>query len=172
LGFRREKHSGLIEIRHTKATGIGTKIKFYKEEEEKGENLSKKDMASFVIGSDSFALVNDFMATPLVKYKTDFAKVLDTGAINLYVHIRKARQSGNSGAAYYAIYLEEYLIRKNASNDYFCIRGKKTLRDIFLPMIENCPELHNSVSSMKPKDAIEQLPALVKEYNEYKKTNP
>ena len=39
-------------------------------------------------------------------------------------------------------------------------------------MIEDYTELHKSVSLMKPKDAIEQLPALVREYNKYKKANP
>ncbi len=172
------KQIGLFEIDHTKSAGVGTKIKFYADGSDKPEKLNKKHMTSFVMGSDSFALIHNFRVTPIIKYISDFAEVVDTGAIHLYLHKRKAQQSGSTGmnsgfgTAYYSIYLEDYIIRKNNSQEYICISSKKTLEDVFLPMIEDYTELHKSVSLMKPKDAIEQLPALVREYNKYKKANP
>lgn len=172
------KQTGLFEIDHTKSAGIGTKIKFYTEGSDKPEKLNKKHMTSFVMGSDSFALIHNFRVTPIIKYISDFAEVVDTGAIHLYLHKRKAQQSGSTGmnsgygTAYYSVYLEDYIIRKNNSQEYICITSKKTLEDVFLRMIEDYTELHELVSLMKPKDAIEQLPAFVRKYNEYKKANP
>ena len=105
------KHNGSIEIKYTKPAGIGTKIKFFVEDN-KVEKLDKRDMSSFVIGPDSFALVTNFLVTPLIKYKSDFAKVLDTGAIHLYLHKRTAQQSGSKtmgaggGTTYYSRLLE------------------------------------------------------------------
>ena len=171
-----KKHTGLIEVNYTRPSRIGTKIKFYVGDN-KVERLNKKDMSSFIIAPDSFALVTNFLVTPLIKYNSDFAKVLDTGAIHLYLHKRRAQQTGggptgSSGRTHYAIFLEEYLIREKGSSYYSCIRSKKTLQDIFLPIIADYSELYKSVITMKPKDAIELLPKFVKEYNQYKRENP
>ena len=93
-------------------------------------------------------MIHDFTTTPVINYTSDFAEISDTGAVHLYLHKRKAQQTGSTGAnsgfgtTYHSTCLEEQIVIKNNSTDYLCIRSKRTLEDAFLPIIEDYPELH------------------------------
>lgn len=96
--------------------GVGTTIKFL-EGGKKKQKLTKEQVKSFVMGKDSFALIQNFSPSNLAYYGADFAKVVKVGAINLYLHTRIVTQSTGSygagiGGVSANILTETYVVKK------------------------------------------------------------
>jgi len=93
------KISGLIEFHRATFSVFGSKksnIRFKENEEAKLVKLTADDISSFVIGSDSFSIVyNIKINSASGEYARDFAKVIMTGRVNLFVHM-SASSDGRS----------------------------------------------------------------------------
>ena len=162
------KNAGTFEMYHSKPTGIGTFLKYYNNysTDKKPLKLTKKNIESFVLGVDSFALIRNFLVTPTIKYLYDFAQVVEIGKINLYLHKRKSQQSGQGGSGtHFSIYYKESIIQDSGTNPNKCIRGKKTVAKFLLPLIKNNNQLFSRVTSLTKDEVLEQLPEIIKKYN-------
>ena len=138
------------------------------------KKLTKEQVKSFVMGKDSFALIQNFSPSNLAYYGADFAKVVKVGAINLYLHTRRVTQSTGSygagiGGVSANILTETYVVKKNGSYSYIAIFSKKSFTYSFLPVIADFPILHTKASAMKPRNGLSSLWSLIREYNDFKK---
>ncbi|MFT5666198.1 MAG: hypothetical protein ACI9DK_000376 [Vicingaceae bacterium] len=170
--FQGNKHEGKLQVYCTTQMGAGTTIKFL-ETGNKKQKLTKKQVKSFVMGSDSFALIQNFSPSKLAYYSADFAKVVKVGAINLYLHKRRVTQSTGyygtgMGTGFANILTETYVVRKNGRYSYIAIFNKKSFTDSFLPLIADFPVLHAKASAMKPRKRLSSLWSLIREYNDFK----
>jgi hypothetical protein len=114
--FQGNKHVGNIQVYCSTQMGVGTTIKFL-EGGKKKQKLTKEQVKSFVMGKDSFALIQNFSPSNLAYYGADFAKVVKVGAINLYLHTRIVTQSTGSygagiGGVSANILTETYVVKK------------------------------------------------------------
>ena len=174
--FQGNKHVGKLQVYCTTQMRAGSTIKF-SEDGKKKQKLTKNQVKSFLIGQDSFALIQNFSPSKLAYYSTDFAKVIKVGAINLYVHTRRVTQSTGyygvgMGVSSANILTENYVVRKSGNSSYIAIFNKKSFTKYFLPLIADFPLLHSKATTMKPREGLSSLWLLINEYNEFKKGNP
>ncbi|MBC8112718.1 MAG: hypothetical protein H7Y04_16840, partial [Verrucomicrobia bacterium] len=99
--YEGQKIEGLIK--HNFQARMSSKpdnsISFKKNESSKKILLTTKEIKSFVINKDSFALIKDFEINSVAYYKEDFAKVVKIGSITLYAHY----STGGSGMTYFEL---------------------------------------------------------------------
>jgi len=82
-----QKVEGLVE--HVYQARFGKTpdnyIMFRPEKGAKKTKLTTKDIQSFAIGKDSFVVIKNFELNSMAKYNEDFARVIKSGKINLYL---------------------------------------------------------------------------------------
>jgi hypothetical protein len=61
-------------------------ILFKANQDDKKKHLTVVDVKAFVIGKDSFAIIKSFSVSSERYCARDFAKVIETGTLNLYLH--------------------------------------------------------------------------------------
>src|SRR5688572_3900549 len=81
---------GLIKFGRATFSAFGSKpsnIKFKANAGSSPVKLTAEDISAFVIGKDSFAIVQNIKINSIHgEYKRDFAQVIEIGSINLFVH--------------------------------------------------------------------------------------
>jgi len=86
-----KKIEGLIKFRRATFSLFGSKrsdILFKKDKDSSTTKFTTDDISSFVIGTDSFAIVYNIKINSIQgEYKEDFAKVVISGKMNLFIHM-------------------------------------------------------------------------------------
>jgi len=154
-----KKVEGLIKFNRATFSAFGSKpasIRFKINSDSKAIKLTIDEIASFVIGRDSFAIVGDFKINSISGvYNKDFAQVLDTGAIKLYLHY----SSSSDGKASYDH--DRYIITKD-NVKYLGIWNGNKQRDEIAAYFVDRPDLKNKVLDKKSDVSFQEL---VKDYN-------
>ncbi|MBC7449979.1 MAG: hypothetical protein H7259_00665 [Cytophagales bacterium] len=120
----------------------------------KKQKLTTKDVKTFVAGKDSFAIIKSFSTTMGGYYNQDFARVVKSGSLNLYLHCHPK----NSGFEYL------YYVRKSGTL-YRLKRGEFKDRAGFI--LGDDPEL---MEKLKKKQLnFDNLEQIIEEYNARKK---
>src|SRR5690606_16548043 len=111
------KHEGEFILKYSGILGAGTSLKFYQNGKRQGR-LTVDDMNSFVLGRDSFALIENFQVAMIGGYPLDFAKVVKVGKINLYLHRRKVTHSAGPNSIPIQSIESIFVVQKNRDAGY------------------------------------------------------
>lgn len=164
-----------LKMRNSTAMGEGTTFKIYVDGKKKGK-LYPYEAQSVIYGRDSFVVIKNFYVGSLAGYEEDFVKVDKQGAINLFVHYRKQRES----VGYYApdmamgtvaFITHTFIVSLNGTNKYRSIYNKKQFEQYFIPMISDNKEILSEIQNMKKRDWISSIPLLVRKYNSQQEKN-
>lgn len=157
------KHVGILKPKISSSLGDGTSVKFYQNGQKIG-NFGADEMASFVHGRDSFALIEHIMTSSVHEYGEDFAKVVETGSLTLYQHNYKKSHFMFNNLPVREV-KSVYLVKKSGSEHTFVIKNKRTFEDNFLPLIEDDEKLTEHILAINKRDWVASLPRLVIKYN-------
>jgi hypothetical protein len=109
-----KKIEGLIKFRRATFSAFGSKpssILFEENENAQSIKLTAGDISSFVTGADSFTVVYNIKINSIQgEYSKDFAKVVISGRMNLFIHM----SSGSDGRNDYNI--DSYIFSKDNKN--------------------------------------------------------
>jgi len=154
-----KKIEGLIKFRRATFSAFGSKassILFEESEDAKPVKLTANDISSFVIGNDSFTIVYNIKVNSVQgEYSKDFAKVVITGPMNLYVHMSSSFDGRND----YDI--DSYVFSKD-NKTYLAIWNVKKQREELADFFAANADLKARILN---KEFDKKLPELVKEYN-------
>jgi hypothetical protein len=159
------KISGLLKFKPAGMHGGTSKLIYYNEKGKK-EKFGPDQLTAFVIEEDSFAVVNQFQKGSNTSFPSDFALVVDTGKINLYQHSRYVYNSGVSAHRGNQQFVSTYIIKPKEDVNYYGIFNYQSYQAYFLSILKNEPTLYQKASSILQEKWKENLPALVREYNE------
>jgi hypothetical protein len=126
----------------------------------KKKTLTTSDISCFVIERDSFTTIRNFRLNALVTYPKDFAKVLASGRINLYMYYA-VRQSGTTAYGG-ASTVEEWIIEKNGQLDKLT---RKKFEELMPTYLSDYPDLLDQVNKNELK--YRDIEKIVKLYNGY-----
>ena len=156
------KVPGLIKL-HYGATLVNKKsdgycdITFKETDDGKHTRFTTTDINSFVIGSDSFAIVRDFYMDAYTHFGQDFAEVVETGKINLYRYYTTINFTN------YTKTMTVWLVEKNGKINYI---DKRRFKNEFANRyLADNPEI---ITQIKTKDLkFRDMQEIVKLYNDY-----
>ena len=153
-GLLKIVEDGIFSFKY--AIGDGSRIVFKENEDAKAKTFSVNDITSFVIGEDSFAIVKNF-PVPTMEYTQDFAKVVEIGRINLYMHSRLFHRGMQSSQQ------DTWLIEKNRKIGYLT---KKRFTKIFIEeYISDFPDLVDKINNKVLKYG--DLQEVIRTYNKH-----
>ncbi len=134
-------------------------ITFKAKKRDKKVNLTTRDICCFVIEKDSFAIIKNFRLNALSSYPQDFAKVLETGKINLYLYYSKVQSGGK-----YPVLLTvtDWVIEKNGKADKLT---KKKFKELIPMYLQDHPELLNRIKN--DELGHDDTEMIVKAYNDF-----
>jgi len=119
-------------------------FKKYKKIKKKDQiKLTTNEIKSFVIEQDSFAIVKNFSINSTY-YQKDFARVLESGRINFYIHNTSMSTHTPNGMMKQTRSVQ--LIEKNGRVDRLKLKSFKSLMPGY---VSDCPELSEKVNSRK-----------------------
>ncbi|HOX82113.1 MAG TPA: hypothetical protein PLJ60_16030 [Chryseolinea sp.] len=154
-----KKIEGLIKFNRATFSVFGSKpsnIKFKTNSESKAIKLTAEDISSFVIDKDSFAAVHNIKINSIAgEYTKDFAQVIETGAIKLFLH-KSASSDGK-----YSYENDIYVISRD--NKYFGIWNFNKQRDEIAAYFSERPDLREKILDKKDKTTIREL---VRDFNQ------
>lgn len=137
-------------------------ISFKPTEDSKSILLNTIDMNSFVIGTDSFALIKDFYVDDNTHFKQDFAEVIEAGKLNLY------KYNSTVNFTNYTKTIPIWLIGSEGKIDYVDRKFfKSQFADIY---VSDYPELVDRINKKDLKYG--DLKEIVHLYNEHFKIRP
>ncbi|MBC7449980.1 MAG: hypothetical protein H7259_00670 [Cytophagales bacterium] len=175
------KIPGLIRHKHAVySVELGTNyIEFKAIADDKKKKLTVADVQSFVLDTDSFAVLRSFKSYYDVYYSKDFVKVVDTGNVNLFLHYNEKRITGSDGgpapvggigsttgstATVSAAGIESlYYAQKNDS--VYCVT-KKEFKSLSVILFGDNADLMKKIS--KKKLSFDNLELITEEYNHWK----
>ena len=160
-----KKVEGEIKVKGNYLGG-GSKLVMYLPNGQK-QKLKPDLITSFVMGTDSFAVIKNFSAGGVSHFDSDYAIVLDTGKINLYEHQSRVIKSRSDfvGGTYPSFETRRVLVINERGTDrFFGIYNKFQVEEYLLPLI-NDPKLRLKMSEVKKRNLLYELSALVREYN-------
>lgn len=150
---------GLIKIKPSNYTSFKkkkTRILFKSDTYEVAHEVTLADMKGFVVEQDSFALVKNFKINHITgMFDEDFAKVLQTGKMNLYEHRSLIVDT------YIFYQRDRYILSKDGNKFLGIWNATKQREEISLLFADN-PELMNRVLN---KEFDNKIPELVALYN-------
>jgi hypothetical protein len=157
---RGERVSGLIKIKPSNYTSFKkkkTRILFKSDIEDVAQEVTLADMQGFVVEQDSFAVVQNFKINHINGvFDEDFAKVVQTGKMNLYAHRSLIVDT-------YIFYeRDRYILSKDGNNFLGIWNAMKQREEISLLFADN-PELMNRILK---KEFDNKIPELVALYNQ------
>lgn len=155
------KLAGLIKFNRASLSVFGstpTSIRIKRDNENK--KIKIKDMKGFVIEKDSFALISNFKMNSIGgEFKNDFAKVIEIGKINLYMHYC----SSYDGQSFHSF--DTYVLSKSGSGEYFAVYDSVEHKKYLLNLIKENAELTERLNNMSKKEWIGEIQNIIKEYN-------
>lgn len=122
--------------------------------------LTTNDICCFVIEKDSFAIIKNFRLNAFVSYPQDFAKVIASGKINLYLYYSTVQQG------YAVSTVTDWVIEKDGKADKLT---RKRFRELLPTYLNDYPKLLNQIENdqLNYNDAEK----IIKMYNEYMENN-
>lgn len=133
-------------------------ISFREADRSKEAKLSIEQFSAFVIGIDSFAVINHLR---LQQHQTrpvaDIVQVLEKGKMNLYLH-RTSQKGGNK-----LNIVETYVLALAGSATSLCLYTFDTQQEELATLFEAEPRLQGLIRSGKVR--VESIPNLVRAYN-------
>lgn len=101
--------------------------------------MTANDISSFVIGNDSFAVVYNIKVNSVEgEYAKDFAKVIITGPMNLFVHMSSSSDGRNSYET------DSYIFSKDNKN-YLSLWNIKKQREELADLFSGNEDLKNRI---------------------------
>lgn len=153
------KIEGLIKFNRATFSAFGSKpssIKFKASSDAKTVKLTADDITSFVIGADSFAIIRNFKINSISgDYVQDFAQVVETGPINLFIH----KSSSSDGKATYE---HDNAVLSNNKNGYFGIWNFVKQREEIAMYFSDRPDLVEKILNKKDETPLQEL---VRDFN-------
>jgi hypothetical protein len=154
-----KKIEGFIKFRRATFSLFGSKpseIIFKGNKDSSATKFTADDISSFVIGSDSFSIVYNIKINSIQgEYKKDFAKVIVSGRMNLFIHM----SSSSDGKSDYDN--DRYVLSKDNKN-YLGIWNSKKQREEIASLFSADADIKARILN---KDFDKDIPGLVKEYN-------
>jgi hypothetical protein len=154
-----KKTEGLIKFSRATFSVFGSKpchIMFKENEEGKTIKLTVDDISSFVIGKDSFTLVYNIKINSIQgEYVKDFAKVVVSGRVNLFIHM----SSSSDGRSSYTI--DSYVLSKD-NKKYLGIWDAKKQREEIADFFSDNTAVKTRILN---KEFDKKIPELAQEYN-------
>jgi hypothetical protein len=161
---KKEKISGWLKFefaaRHDNSNG-NTIVRFKADKQAKPIKLTTRDMLAFITEKDSFAIIENFRINALVGLNKDFAKVVQTGALNLYTYYTTVNTNHNN-------------VTFTNVKTYWFLHHKYQLHKInkrsFKEHFPACIAVHTQLAEdvRKKKYTYKHLETIVKEYNAWK----
>ncbi|MGF1636393.1 MAG: hypothetical protein ACFCUU_04920 [Cyclobacteriaceae bacterium] len=133
-------------------------ISFKTDNKAKKVKLTTNDICCFVVEKDSFAIIRNFRLNALVTYPQDFAKVIESGRINLYLYYSSVQQGGYGGS----VTATDWVIEKNGIADKLT---KKKFKELIPSYLSDYPELLDKIEDNQL--GYKDTEMIVKMYNEY-----
>ena len=158
------KHKGVLKPKFSTVYGKGTTVKFYQNGKKVG-HLGTDEMASFIYDRDSFALIQKMQLNIETIYDTDFAKVVESGTLNLYIHWHKERHYGGTNTPLKTVIKPAYLIKEEGSSTFKVISHRGNFEAYFLPLIKDDEKLTKYILAMSKSEWLANLPRYISEYN-------
>ena len=161
-----EKIEGEIKLKGNYLGG-GSKLVMYLPNGQK-QKLSPEEIKSFVMGTDSFAVVKGFSAGGASYFDADYALVLDTGKINLYEHESKVIRSRNDFMGGTNASFEQrtvLVINERGSKRYYGMYNRSQVEKYLLPLIKDA-ELRSKIEALKNRELHYELSFLIRQYND------
>ena len=154
-----EKIEGFLKLKKSDYSSFKkkkTRILFKPTMESSPVSVSIEEMESFVIEEDSFATVKNIKVNHINgNFEEDFAKVIETGKINLYQH-----QSRVSDGLF--LYDKEHYVLSKKCKEFLGIYNLNKQREEISLFFEDQPELMNRFLD---KEFDSDLQQLIKLYN-------
>ena len=154
-----KKIEGLIKFRRATFSAFGSKpssILFEESEDARPVKLTANDIAAFVIGTDSFTIVYNIKVNSVEgEYSKDFAKVVTTGPMNLYIHMSSSFDGRND-------YDNDCYVFSKDNKTYLGIWNVKRQRTELADFFSANADLKARILN---KEFDKKIPELVKEYN-------
>ena len=154
-----KKIEGLIKFNRATFSVFGSKpssISFEENENAKAIKLRADDISSFVIGNDSFTVAYNIKINSIQgEYAKDFAKVVVSGRMNLFVHM----SSSSDGRTDYDN--DSYVFSKDNKN-FLGVWNVKKQREKIAELFSDNAEIKARILN---KEFDKKIPELVKEYN-------
>ncbi len=154
-----KKIEGLIKFRRATFSAFGSKpssILFEESEDAKTIKLTANDISSFVVGNDSFTIVYNIKVNSAEgEYSKDFAKVVITGPVNLYIHMSSSFDGRND-------YDDDCYVFSKDNKTYLGIWNAKKQRQELADFFSDNADLKARILN---KEFDKKIPELVKEYN-------
>jgi hypothetical protein len=158
-----ERVEGYIKFKRARFDVFGSRpslIKFKSAKKSKAVKLRANQIKAFVVESDSFCVVQNIKINAIQgEYEQDFAKVLVTGPMNLYLHY----SSSGDGQRSYAN--DRFVLSVAGSREYFGLWNMKRQREDLAPLFDKMPTLAQQILD-KEYDYVD-MPEIVKIYNDY-----
>ncbi len=104
--------------------------------------LTTNDICCFVIEKDSFSIIKNFRLNALVSYPQDFAKVLETGKINLYLYYSTVQSGGQYGGGSSTVTC--WVIEKEGKADKLT---KKKFKELLPTYLSDYPKLLDKIEN-------------------------
>ena len=154
-----KKIEGLIKFGRATFSAFGSKpgnIKFKANSNSAPIKLTAEDISAFVIGTDSFAIVQNIKINSINgEYARDFAQVVETGHLNLFVH----KSSSSDGKFSYEH--DKFVISKD-NKVFLGIWNFNKQRNEIAEYFSERPDLKNQILDKKDETTLQTL---VKEFN-------
>lgn len=154
-----KRTDGLIKFRRATFSVFGSKkshIEFKEAEDSPSRKLTADDISAFVMGNDSFAVVYNIKINSISgSYVRDFAKVIASGKVNLYLHMSSSADGRNSYDN------DRYVLSKDGKK-FLGIWNPKDQRKEIAEFFSDNPEIRARILN---KEFDKNIPELVKVYN-------
>lgn len=161
-GKKGEKMIGEIDFHHPKLQANGSLkpayLTFRAFNQSKREKLSLEDLSAFVMGIDSFTVINHLKVQQnQTQAGADLVQVLEKGKMNLYLH------ESSQGKANKKVYKETYILSLAGSKTYLCLYELSKQVNQLASLFEANPRFQKLILAHKLK--VQDIPQLVRAYN-------
>ena len=135
-------------------------ISFKENKDGKKIKLTTSDICCFVIEQDSFSIIKNFRLNAFVTYPQDFAKVLESGKINLLLYYSTVDTGGQYSTI--STTVTDWVIEKDGKADKLT---KKKFKELMPLYIEDYPELLDKINNDQLNYGDSEK--IIKMYNEH-----
>lgn len=129
-------------------------LSFKENKSAKKKKFTTNDICCFVIEKDSFAIIKNFRLSAVVYYPQDFAQVIESGKIKLYMYFSVIKEQYGTST------ITQWVIEKDGKVDKLTNKKFKELMPIYL---SDYPELAEKIKNKTLQ--YEDSPKIINDYN-------